>query len=153
MKKIILLSISLLLFVGIIGYLYSQNTQSPTENTSIKPEVSITKPPDITRSVAESDNDPVVKEVKTIFSKKYQKPYDSVLITIDKRTDNHTFGSVAYIEEDGGSIWFGAKVKNNWEVVYDGTQIIPCTIANDYEFPETFVPECQDVTTSKIIKR
>lgn len=87
-------------------------------------------------------SDSLVENLKQEFSRKYNKPENSIILQVEVRTDLFAKGSVRFSEENPGAIWFGAKIEDKWKLVADGQGPMNCEIANSYKMPESMVPQC-----------
>lgn len=97
---------------------------------------------------------PLLEAMTTAFSKKYARPADAFIVTVDTNMGPYAKGSIRFREEGDGGIWFAANVHGRWQLIYDGNGIIPCRHILLYpDFPSSLIPHCFDDTTQTLIKR
>ncbi|MBI3385827.1 hypothetical protein HY031_01950 [Candidatus Gottesmanbacteria bacterium] len=73
-------------------------------------------------------------------------------ISVTKIVGNFAQGSVS--GSGGGAIWFAAKVKGTWVLVWDGNGTISCNAVAPYaDFPKSMIPECWNDTLQKMVTR
>jgi len=90
--------------------------------------------------------------VRQALIAKHGQSAGQLTITVAKIQGNYASGGAA--AADGGGMWFAAKVKGNWELVWDGNGVILCSDLVKYpDFPNTLIPECYDETSQKSSKR
>ncbi|HEY4499318.1 MAG TPA: hypothetical protein VJH94_04640 [Candidatus Paceibacterota bacterium] len=77
-----------------------------------------------------------------LLSQKLALDADTLIATIDAVAGDFAKGQVRFTEESGGGIWFGANTEKGWEIAYSGNGIIPCAIADQYDFPKDMVLQC-----------
>ena len=86
----------------------------------------------------------ITQELKQLFIKKYNKNQDEVTVSVNQQTANYARGGVKFglngIGE--GGIFLAAKVDNQWQLVFDGNGMIPCSELKQYNFPESMVTDC-----------
>jgi hypothetical protein len=110
--------------------------------------------------IQEISPEPTVDETETIkiqikeaLVAKHGSGANSLTVTVSKIEGNYSKGGAAVLGE-GGGMWFGAKVDGQWKLVWDGNGIITCSDLTDYpNYPATFIPECYNTTTDKLVKR
>jgi hypothetical protein len=152
MKRLLLILLILIAILGGIIFfqpqLQKQNTRqettvpsSPTQSASQK------------RSPSMNPEDALIFDISGDFAKKYNKPRENIILTIDKQTDKHAVGSVQFKNEFGGGLWFAANVDGVWKLAYDGQQIMTCDVAEQYNFPNTIVEQCYDLETNEAVVR
>jgi len=57
-------------------------------------------------------------------------------------------------DDEGGGLWFAAKVNGDWKLVWDGNGILTCSDLTDYpDFSKVLIPECYDPATEQSVKR
>lgn len=107
-----------------------------------------------TPSITITSEKPILKAIAKDFSKKYNKPLDAFVITIDIDAGNYAKGAVSFKGEMGGGLWFAAKRNGEWQLVFDGNGIIDCNNLKNYpDFPNTLIPQCFDKDKNVLIKR
>lgn len=105
-------------------------------------------------TVTAMSSEKVIRDLSKEFSKKYNKPLDVFKLSLDTDLGSYAKGSVLLKEEGGGGIWFGAKVNDVWQLVYDGNGIIPCSDLKQYpDFPSSLIPQCFDDNINMLINR
>lgn len=99
------------------------------------------------------DETSVIKTtIKKALVKKHGESANKLNVTVTKVVGNYSQGGAS--GEGGGGMWFAAKVDNEWKLVWDGNGIILCEDLADYpDFPKTFIPQCYDQKTDKLIER
>jgi hypothetical protein len=149
MKKIIFpLVIFSALMLGGCTLSFSTDSNLPAVTPTIKPTVTVMATP--TPSVDEAS---VIKAtIKKALVAKHGESANELNVTVSKIVENYSQGGAS--GSGGGGMWFAAKVNNEWKLVWDGNGIILCSDLTNYpDFPTTFIPECYNPTTSKIVKR
>lgn len=107
-----------------------------------------------TSSTISPTQEKVVSDINKEFSKKYNKPLDAFILTLDTELGDYAKGSVQQKGEGGGGLWFAVKVNNGWQLVYDGNGIIPCKDLKQYpDFPSNLIPQCFDDSKNMLIER
>jgi hypothetical protein len=91
------------------------------------------------------------ESVANALGRKYSKPASSYSIVVTADTGKFARGTVQFTDEPGGGVWFAAKTTSGWQLAFDGNGIIPCDVANKYEFPNNLVPQCIDAAQNNAI--
>jgi hypothetical protein len=104
------------------------------------------------------ENDPYiglsVEQILTkLFSLKYEKPEEEIIVGISDRTDIYAMGGVSFKGELSGGWFLAAKLDGEWEIVQDGNGTIICQIIEPYDFPGDMVPTCYDQEKMVVIAR
>lgn len=86
----------------------------------------------------------VAMAVQEAIAQKFEKPKNTVIISVDRDTGEFAKGGVRFTDDIGGAIWFAANVDGVWKLVADGQGPMACVAANEYSMPTDFVPECVD---------
>jgi hypothetical protein len=85
----------------------------------------------------------IEQEIQYQLANKYNKPTNEVNIIINLQDGNYIAGSVKFgqgNQSEEGGIFLARKVKNIWEVVFDGNGSIDCIkMRQDYGFPDTIL--------------
>lgn len=141
-KKIV--GIVLLVIIGLFGVSLFRFTGKGNNSHVIPP----------TPTVMPASQETVLHAITEEFSKKYNKPLSDFIIAVNTDVGNYAKGSVSLKGEGGGGLWFAAKVKNRWQLVYDGNGIIPCSDLRQYpDFPSSLIPQCFDDEKNVLIER
>jgi putative hemolysin len=94
----------------------------------------------------QSEVEDISNQIKQLFIQKYGKNQDEVTVSVNQQTVNYARGSVKFglngIGE--GGIFLATKVDNQWQLVFDGNGMIPCSEIEEYDFPESMVTDCFD---------
>ncbi len=97
------------------------------------------------RNNSKGDAKSTSQAVAQLIGQKYNKPVDSVVISVQADTGSFAKGTVNFKDENGGGVWFAAKTAKGWELAADGNGIVSCDAVNKYGFPADMVPQCLDV--------
>ncbi|MBT6690992.1 hypothetical protein HOB10_01510 [Candidatus Parcubacteria bacterium] len=93
-----------------------------------------------TNSVVEEDKS---EAIMALFTEKYNRDSEEVVITIHKETDNYVRGSVKFNEEpEEMYLFLAAKEDQDWQLVFEGASAVPCSAIEEYNFPEDMVSDC-----------
>ena len=84
------------------------------------------------------------------FSKKYKRPADAFILSVDSNAGLFAKGGVEFKGEFGRGLWFGAKTAEGWELAFDGQGIMSCETATMYNFPKDLVPACIDIPNGNV---
>ena len=88
-----------------------------------------------------------------ILSQKYNRPQNELIVVTTINTGSYAKGTLNF-PEGGGGLWFAARVNSEWQLVFDGNGIIPCSaLINFSEFPTNIIPQCLDENTQSLVKR
>lgn len=101
----------------------------------------------------QTDEVEVVKaDIKSAIVAKHGQSANSLTISVNEILGDYAKGGASE-EGLGGGMWFGAKVGDKWELVWDGNGTISCDSLEDYpEFPVEFVSECYNETAGEMEK-
>lgn len=80
--------------------------------------------------------------IVSLFAEKYPENAGSISIDVTNRTANHARGSVSFAEGMAGGNWLATKIDGNWQLVYDGNGVIPCSLRTEYGFPDEMLTDC-----------
>lgn len=142
MSRNILSTVALLLAISVIATLILLNQTS---------EIG-TQPAPASPTVTPADS--IVEDIAQELSKKYNKPLNSINISVDTNTGSYAKGMISYEDEMGGGLWFAAKIDDAWQLVFDGNGIITCKDLSEYpSFPTSLIPQCFDESKNMLIKR
>jgi hypothetical protein len=147
--KLITTVVIVLVVFGIAGlFLYSMRPKIIDEGGLTLPTPIVsnsTNTPDETQSIE--------SQIKAALVQKYGENSKDLEVTITQNLGGYTKGLVND-PAGGGGMWFGAKVGDNWELVWDGNGIITCDDLKDYpDFPSSLIPQCFDQDSQKMITR
>lgn len=80
---------------------------------------------------------------------------DDLIITISKNEGTYISGGVKDKNaEAGGGYFFAVKAGGVWKIIADGNGTISCESLVPYpDYPKSFIPECWDEKTGKLIIR
>ena len=73
--------------------------------------------------------------------KQYGRTQDQVVISIDKLEGNYASGNGSFTN-DGGDVWFAAKVNDSWFLVEQTQEPPSCKLMTQYNFPKTIYGGC-----------
>ncbi|OGC45245.1 hypothetical protein A2V49_01435 [candidate division WWE3 bacterium RBG_19FT_COMBO_34_6] len=95
------------------------------------------------------------RSIKSQIIEKRGSSANDLVIKISKIYGDYSLGgAVPPVQGAGGGMWIGAKVNNNWKLVWDGNGTISCTDIDPYpNLPIEIVPECYDETKGELIIR
>jgi hypothetical protein len=154
MKKAYIFGVTAVLVLAACAVgVFVLGTQSKI-NVVAKPAV------DIIPTVTEIPETPTVDEsdaLKDIIKSALVAKHGNVAEELTVTVKNIVGGDYAQGEASatgGGGLWFAAKVKGNWMLVWDGNGIIRCSDLTKYpEYPKTMIPQCYNDTTDKMVVR
>ncbi len=125
-----LLIVSLIIIVGLAGYVFSQKQQ--TKNTT----------DDVVQPVVEETSLTPQEAVTAIFKAKYG---EASTVTITNQTDRHVRGDVKPAGQGEGGLFLATKLDNGqWAVVFEGNGEISCTSMTRFGFPAEMLVDCYD---------
>ncbi len=104
----------------------------------------------------DQDEESILKEaIKTAIVEKRGAVAEDLVIKVSKIEGGFASGgSGSATPGVGGAMWFAAKVKGNWLLVWDGNGIITCEEVAPYpDFPTSFIPQCYDTEVGKMFER
>jgi hypothetical protein len=112
------------------------------------------EPCELSQAQPTADESVTIKtQIKEALVTKHGSGASKLEVTVSKIEGNYAKGGAAVVGE-GGGMWFGAKVGDQWKLVWDGNGIINCSDLTVYpDFPATMIPECFDVKINKMVKR
>ena len=103
-------------------------------------------------SAALSGNQELAGEMKALFVSKYGVSAESWDVKVASTEGNFAKGSVN--TNEGGGMWFAAKINGIWKLIWDGNGVIECDKISPYPtFPEEMIPECYSTASGKLITR
>ena len=79
-----------------------------------------------------------------LFAEKYPENSGDISVNINNQTSDHARGSVSFEEGMAGGNWLAAKVDGQWQLVFDGNGVIPCSLKTDYGFPDEMLTDCAE---------
>ncbi len=130
------------------------NTPSviPTKTPAIVTSI-ITAVPTTPVVVPTIDETGVIKNaIKQALVAKHGSTANNLTVTVSKIIGDYSSGGAS--ASDGGGMWFGAKVNNQWKLVWDGNGTIDCQdLVNYPNYPTSLIPECYNFKTDKSVKR
>ncbi|MDD4319570.1 MAG: hypothetical protein PHW10_04590 [Candidatus Peribacteraceae bacterium] len=103
--------------------------------------------------MGEGTSSSVKEAVAQALGEKYNRPADSYVLDTDKNTGSFAKGSVRVEGEAGGGLWFASKTADGWALAFDGNGIMPCDIADGYDFPPFMVPSCLDAGNDNALRQ
>lgn len=118
-------------------------TASPTPELQVLPSVQQTQTVDETATI--------VTAVRAALIAEHGPDAGTLNITVSKISGDFAQGGAS--ASGGGGMWFAAKVKGAWRLVWDGNGTISCTSVNPYNFPVSMIPECWDDAMKKNVTR
>lgn len=125
---------------GGISVTSTEETPTPTAAVSSTPKGS------------ESENSVLIKLIKDSLVQKHGSSAANLNITVSKIEGEYASGGAS--GEDGGGMWFAARLNGKWTLVWDGNGQINCIDISPFsEFPSDMIPECWDSSTSAVIAR
>lgn len=94
-------------------------------------------------------------DIKKALANKHGWDENKVDIVLQKRIGDYATGAVGgKTLQDGGGVWFAAKVNGEWKIVWDGKGSVMCSDLIDYpEYPSELIAECYNLKTGKIVER
>ena len=139
----IFISIILILFVGLLAYLFGEG------------KISINNSPMVIETPTMSPTPNLSLEIEAIKKAVYQKTgltSEIADVTVSLYTSAYAKGGVKEKEAVGGAYFIAAKVNSEWVCVYDGQSHPTCDQIKSFNFPKEMVSECLD-ENNKVIKR
>ncbi len=136
------------LFIGVWGYYFHFQNKLPLLSANqpavvtptINPNVSIYPSITVAPTVVSDNLDP--ESLKKFFAEKYNKNISDIQIDIDQKETPYLKGTVTFKLAMKGGLFLAVKDTNNWLVVFDGNESIPCKTISPYDFPKSMVSEC-----------
>jgi hypothetical protein len=145
--------------LNVNGHMQVRNLSEKAEDVlgAVNNEEVTDEPMNTFNNVAD-ENDPYiglsVEQILTkLFSLKYEKPEEEIIVGISDRTDIYAMGGVSFKGELSGGWFLAAKLDGEWEIVQDGNGTIICQIIEPYDFPGDMVPTCYDQEKMVVIAR
>jgi hypothetical protein len=93
-----------------------------------------------TNSIVEENKS---EAIMALFTDKYDRDSEEIIITIHKETDQHIRGSVKFNEEPDKTYLFLAARKNgDWQLVFEGEDAASCDTVEEFDFPEDMISDC-----------
>lgn len=121
-------------------------TPTPTD------QISPTTTPTLKPTPSTDETETLKAAIKADLVAKHGSSASEFTISVSKNDGKFSSGGIT--ATGGGAMWFGAKVGDNWKLVWDGNGIILCSDLTAYpNFPKSMIPECFDQKTQKLIKR
>jgi flagellar basal body-associated protein FliL len=171
---ILILLILALLAAGAFGYwLYSQNrgeNTEPQQSPSLLPQQSLepggssveSSPvvlpseeasPAASSAQASPEVSSLETQLKQAFADKYSKQLAEVDLEVSDNDGTYAKGLVKFSGDISGGWWLAYSNGSTWTLVADGNGTVMCTDIEDYNFPNTLVPECWDEASQSLIVR
>ena len=102
----------------------------------------------------EQDTDEEVFDLfKELFAEKYSKDTGEVNFEINEREGDYLTGVVRFEGEISGAYVLGAKVNDEWKIIFDGNGNYTCDVVDVVDFPSSLAPECWDENTMTMVDR
>ena len=162
-KKYIIASIfilSVLFTLGSFGFKYlrdrfsvifSNKESNSGEKQLLISDTQVPEPKGVPEGVELEDNlDSVIKEH---LSSKFNKDMEDISVLSLQSDGSFARGAVGLKDFEGEVSVLAKKVGKTWEVLFSGTDLVPCNIVDPINFPENIMPECWDETTGQMNTR
>ncbi|MFA4930896.1 MAG: hypothetical protein WC570_03475 [Patescibacteria group bacterium] len=102
--------------------------------------------PENTELTKDETNSDLTPDLNTIilglFQVKYPENPAGTSVDVTQQTADHARGSVSFAEGMAGGNWLATKIDGNWQLVFDGNGVIPCSLRTDYGFPDEMLTDC-----------
>lgn len=119
---------------------------------SIEESANLDTNPTASPSAALSDNQELAEGIRVLFVSKYGASAESWDVKVASIEGDFAKGSVN--TNDGGGMWFAAKINGVWKLIWDGNGVIECDKISPYPaFPDEMIPECYSTASGKLITR
>lgn len=82
--------------------------------------------------------------IQGLFITKYPENAGDISIDVTHQTADHARGSVSFEEGMAGGLWLATVIDGQWQIVHDGNGAIPCTLQDDYGFPDEMLADCAE---------
>ena len=93
-----------------------------------------------TNSIVEENKS---EAIMALFTDKYDRDSEEIMITIHKETDQHIRGSIKFNEEpDKTYLFLAAKQDGSWQLAFEGENVVPCAAVEGFSFPEDMISDC-----------
>ncbi|MDD3711133.1 MAG: hypothetical protein PHP37_00810, partial [Patescibacteria group bacterium] len=79
--------------------------------------------------------------LEQLFSEKYPKYRETLVVSINQETDNHIRGQISFEPGAPGGLFLATNIMGDWQIVFDGNGSIPCDLSK-YEFPDEILQDC-----------
>lgn len=89
----------------------------------------------------DESNKTVAEMLEQSFAVKYPKYAKTILVTINKETENFIRGSVSFAPDAADGIFLAAKIDGEWQIIFDGNGQISCSLSK-YGFPSEMLADC-----------
>lgn len=108
---------------------------------------------EMTEEESQETDEEVVEIFKQLFADKYNKTVEEVNFEISEREGDYLTGGVKFQGEISGGYVLGAKVNDEWKIVFDGNGNYTCDVVDVVDFPSSLAPECWDENTMQMVDR
>lgn len=122
------------------GWVRHGNPTAPMPSGGCPPSSS----PSASVTISATPSETVEQAMIQALAEKYNRDKHDVELTVSKNEGGFARGSVRFAGEMGGALWFGAVTDEGWVLVHDAQGPLECTIAEKYQLPQEFAPECID---------
>ena len=154
-KTFFILLVVLVMVAGAIIYLKQNPKLINKQVGKTAPAPSVAKFPagKATTPIPTADETLILKNfIKQALVDKHGSNAAQLTITVSKIEGDFAQGGAS--GEGGGGMWFAAKDKGGWNLVWDGNGVILCQDLAAYpDFPTDMIPECYNETTGRTVKR
>jgi hypothetical protein len=136
-----------------------EEEEEPVEEESTEPgeeseeETDETEGEEIIDEEAQETDEVVVDLFKQLFAEKYSKDVEEVNFEISEREGDYLTGGVKFEGEISGGYVLGAKVNDEWKIIFDGNGNYTCGVVDVVDFPSSLAPECWDENTMQMVDR
>lgn len=142
---------AVLTFLGATVYYKGLPTFPSYNKNPVSTESAATAETPIPTPVAD-ESEALRTAIRAALVVKHGTESGSLNITVSKIEGDYASGGAS--GQGGGGMWFAAKVKSDWILVWDGNGQINCKDIASYPlFPKDLISECWNEATQKIVKR
>lgn len=98
------------------------------------------------------EDEDLAKIIKEALVKKYGSESADMKVTVSETEGEYAKGMVT--EQGGGGMWLAARLNGKWTLAWDGNGTVGCDDISPFPgIPVTWVPECWDNSSKKLITR
>jgi len=102
---------------------------------------------DIKCGVLDPSKLPIVstkKKIQKLIAAMYDKKVSQVEVIIEQETEYHARGGVTFLPKDRGEsgVFMASNINGEWEIVFDGNGSIPCSLLDEFQFPDSMKDQC-----------
>lgn len=153
MKYILLVFVTVVLtFLGATVYYKGLPTFSRLSGIPATSDVVSQTPLATSATQAVDENIAIASAIKVDLLAEHGSGAETLTVTISKIEGDYAEGMAS--AQGGGGQWYGAKVANDWKLVWDGNGQISCTNLAGYPgFPKDMIPECWDPANQIVVYR